>query len=491
MDSSTGKIIFTKSQQKAFDKIISFIESRNQKVFILKGYAGTGKTTMVRAIIAELISQEKPFTLLASTGRAAKILSDSANKITKDDNDDYVLLQAKTIHSEIYTFGGLNQELDLFGQPNRNSELGTDKGIKLRFVLKHKVSFTHTIYIVDEASMISDISSKYSSQAVYGIDGKLLSDLLEYDENGQFIFIGDSCQLPPINQSFSPALSKEYFYTQFNIDADEAELTDIVRQSSGNDIALSASVIRKRIFSQSFYNVAKLKFRGYKNIKVLSSEVEMLKLYIESVRLNGYTKSTLITMSNRKIADTSTIIRYSLQLGNSNLSVNDLLLVTQNNSITGLMNGDLVSVLQIKHKERRAGLTFVSVEVESLATKRVYNSLLIEEILYSGLTNITQTQQTHIMIDFHYRMKEIGIKQHSEEYDRKMMKDDYLNALRCVYGYVLTCHKAQGGEWDNVFLLIPRNMPYMKPQSFIYQWVYTAMTRAKQTLYVINDYWVE
>lgn len=494
MDTAREDIVFTNSQQAAFNMIMSFIDSDDQKVFILKGYAGTGKTTMVRAVIKELQSRYYRYVLLASTGRAAKVLSDSAQYMAQSCHNNTVshIVQAKTIHSEIYTFDGINQDLDLFGKPKGNSEIGTHKGIRLRFTLKHKVDPRSTIYIVDEASMISDNKEKSLSQAVYGSDNRLLKDLLEYDGNGKYIFIGDACQLPPVNQTLSPALSKDYLYCAFGIKAIEAELTEIVRQTSGNDIVYSASKIRKRIDAAPICNIAKFPFKGYKNIKILSTNEEMLKLYIEDIKRNGYTKSTLITMTNKQISDTSSIVRYSLGLGNNNLSVGDLLLVTQNNALTPLMNGDLIRVLQIGHKERRAGLTFVSVEVESITTPhKVYNTLLIEEVIYSGLTNLTQSQQTHLMIDFHYRMKDNNIKQGSATYNDQMREDNYLNALRCVYGYALTCHKSQGGEWDNVYLLMPRNMPYITPRSYVYRWVYTAMTRARKTLYVINDYWVE
>ena len=139
--------------------------------------------------------------------------------------------------------------------------------------------------------------------------------------------------------------------------------------------------------------------------------------------------------------------------------------------------------------ERRAGLTFLHVKVKELFTGQSYAQLLISDVLYGNLTNITQAQQKELFIDFYYRMKAKGIKQKSLLFKQQMMEDPYLNALRTVYGYSLTCHKSQGGEWDYVFLDIARSVPGMQ-KPYVYQWMYTAMTRARKELYVVQDFWV-
>lgn len=193
------------------------------------------------------------------------------------------------------------------------------------------------------------------------------------------------------------------------------------------------------------------------------------------------------------------------------LSKGDLLLVTQNNLISGLLNGDLVEVEEIGRREKRAGLTFLYVSVKELQSRKVYSQYLIEEILYTNRTNLSQEQQKTLFIDYYYRMKEkfdarnskskqAGRPsnqeeekkqkiQNTEEFRDGLQKDPYLNALRAVYGFALTCHKAQGGEWDYVYLDIPR---YFSNQAkpYVYQWIYTAMTRAKKELYLVDDFWV-
>ena len=204
-----NKIALTKSQTIVFNKILSFIESKD-RVFVLKGYAGTGKTTLMRFLIDKLIKQKKHFKLLASTGRAAKVLSD----ITKQATD------ATTIHSMIYSFSGLNQDL---------SKVDTTKEepIGPLFIMFEPTkldpnTLPETIYIIDEASMVSDIEEKDITQAKFG-SGRLLKELLDYDtrQRSKYIFVGDPCQLPPIWETFSPALMPEYFQKTFRINAIE------------------------------------------------------------------------------------------------------------------------------------------------------------------------------------------------------------------------------------------------------------------------------
>lgn len=490
MNTKIGDITLTDSQQKALNAIKEFLGKENQKVFVLRGYAGTGKTTLVKAILTEVITEQLPYALLASTGRAAKVLSDATSRLQEE---THVSSSASTIHSMIYAFNSINQDLDLFSLTEDVQTVAIGKGIKLFFSLKKKdqEGSQSTVYLVDEASMISDAKGCSLSQAQYGTDGKLLHDLLSYDPNGKFIFIGDSCQLPPVNQSFSPALNVSYFKETFQLDAKESELTEIVRQADGNDIPSSAARIRELYSNPPTGRIAWFPFRGYNHIHILNNEYELLNKYISCIKGHDYDQATMIVLSNKSVMSLSNIIRPAIGFSSETISTGDLLLITQNNLLSGLMNGDLVKVIDIGMRERRCGLTFIYVQVESLASGYKFSQLLIEDILYSGQTNLNAEQQTHLMVDFHIRMREKGFKQNSPAYVEQMRKDSYLNALRCVFGYALTCHKAQGGEWDKVFLVVPRGLPYTEPRSYAYQWVYTAMTRARKELYVIDDYWVK
>lgn len=197
----------------------------------------------------------------------------------------------------------------------------------------------------------------------------------------------------------------------------------------------------------------------------------------------------MITHSNKACTDLTHIIRPALGFSAPQIMVGDLLLVTQNNLISGLMNGDMVTICEIGVRKRLAGLTFVYVTLKELFSEKIYSQLLIEDIVYGSTINLTQTQQKELFVDFFLRMREKGIPQQSEKFRTAMRTDPYLNALRAVFGYVLTCHKAQGGEWDDVFLDIPRKMS-REPQATTYQWLYTAMTRARNDLHLVDDFYV-
>lgn len=473
----------TPGQKRAFDGFKRFIADNNAKVFILKGYAGTGKTTLMKEFIKEMQSQELQFRLLASTGRAAKILSNTTGH------------EAKTIHSEIYKFAYLTAELENVAKARENPVneplIDSSGQILLNFELtptSHSPEQNAIFYIIDEASMVADASEKNSSQALFG-SGKLLSDLFKYDTAGKFVFVGDVCQLPPIAQNISPALSAQYILDNFDYQCSEFELTEVVRQNDGNDIVHSAHKMRKLYYNPQPWKWAKFPFKGYHDIHIFNSQAQLINAYIQRVKEKGFNYATLLCFSNKQCNLSTRILRPTFGHMTSNLEEGDLLLVTQNNLISGLMNGDLVVVNQLGTHERRAGMDFLKVEVKELFTQKVYQQFLITDILYGAQTNLLPWQHKDLYIDFYYRMKDLGITQHTKEFYKAMLADPYLNALRAVFGYALTCHKAQGGEWEEIYLDIPRNVPALaKP--YVYQWVYTAMTRAKKSLYIVDDFWV-
>ena len=473
-------ITLTKSQANALDRFKQFISDSSAKVFILKGYAGTGKTTLVRRFIKELEESGQLYSLLASTGRAAKILANVTGGETK------------TVHSEIYKFTKLSQDLEQLAKKQEQVIADETGQLYLNFELmpkdKSETPFVN-YYIIDEASMVSDARDRNATQAIFG-SGKLLNDLLNYDDMGKFIFVGDICQLPPVSQSFSPALDANYFLSHYRIKAYECELTQIMRQSGDNDIVLSAQQLRRLYHNPPMQQKwAKFPLKGYNNIHILHSQTELINRYVECVRKGGFNSATMLCLENRQSTQTTQLLRPIFGHRSTMLEKGDLLLITQNNLITDLMNGDLVVVEDVGAQTYRAGLTFINVKVKELFTGRTVSHLLISEVLYSNATNISQADHRSLYIDFYYRMKEKGVKQDSEQFNRAMMQDLYLNALRAVFGYVLTCHKSQGGEWDNVFIDIPRKFSAMtKP--YVYQWFYTAMTRARKELYVVYDFWV-
>lgn len=472
-------ITFTDSQKRAYSKLMEFVTDEEAKIFILKGYAGTGKTTLMRKLVEEMNSRHEPYSLLASTGRAAKILANATG------------YETHTVHSEIYKFTDLNQDLEAVANSREINDVDSTGQLYLNFELTTKSHIGQTkphYYIIDEASMVSDAVDRNATQAIFG-SGQLLSDLFHYDSEGKFIFVGDICQLPPIMQTISPALTPKYIEDNFSIKTYESELTDVVRQSGDNDIVIASQRIRKLYYSPQSWKWAKFPLKGYKNIHLLGNQASLFTQYIKRIETEGYNSATLIGFSNKQCDVITQIIRPSFGHTATLVEKGDLLLVTQNNLISGLMNGDLVTVEDIIIQEKRAGLTFLKVSVKELFTKRVYSQLMIADIIYSNQTNLTQSQQKELFIDFYYRMKDKGISQKSQAFKQNMMNDPYLNALRTVFGYALTCHKAQGGEWDYVYLDIPKSVPVL-PKPYVYQWVYTAMTRAKKGLYLVDDFWI-
>ncbi len=478
---TSKEIVLNGNQSRIFEKMKEFIRDSSARVFILKGHAGTGKTTMMKELIEELDRKNLLCSLLASTGRAAKILCNTTGR------------PANTVHSKIYKFADFNQDIDKMMQTKPSPQAFTSKNgqLRLEFIftpLEDEERSEH-YYIVDEASMIADKADPNPTQALFGT-GRLLSDLLSYDSKGKYFFVGDLCQLPPVGQQYSPALSAPYLQQTFGLRAMEGELTEVVRQKHGNDLLESALLLRKLFAYPPVRNWGKFPLKGYRHIHLYTDQATLLQAYIKNIKEKGYNASTLLCRSNRICTTLTELVRPSLEKYQPTLQKGDLLLVTQNNYISGLMNGDMVEVVSLGAREYKAKLTFIHVEVKELFTERVYSQLLIEEVVYSTLVNLDQTQQYGLFLDFFFRMKEKGIRQKSDEFKQQMLRDPYLNALRAVYGYALTCHKAQGGEWEDVFADIPRVMA-RNPQAEVYQWLYTALTRARTHLHIVSDFYVE
>lgn len=464
-------------QKKAFASLQHFVEKSSDKIFILKGYAGSGKTTLMSGFIKWLGEKEYIYSLLASTGRAAKVLSDKTN------------IEATTIHSHIYVFNDLDDDLESMSYKQEQLAIDDKGQINLVFNLKTINTESEKIYIIDEASMVADIPDKGGSFAMFG-SGELLKDLLLYDTKGKFIFVGDPCQLPPIGQDISPALSKKYIEKKYNQSVQQIELTEIIRQASANGIITASLLLRNLQTTNPPLKFALFPLKGHSNISLHSSHASLVNSYIQKIKENGFEYSTLICQTNRHCSDLNKIIRSSLGKSSNLIETGDILLVTQNNYLTNLVNGDLARVIKTGKKEYRCGLSFLQIEIQELVSKHSFNVLLVEDILYSISTNLNNKQHKDLMIDFYHRMKEKGIKQKDKFFKDKMLTDPYLNALKAVFGYALTCHKSQGGEWNEVFVYLD-NKIHGIPKPSIYQWLYTAVTRAKETLHIVNDWYIK
>ncbi len=470
------------NQQRAFDALCNFAASKENKIFILRGYAGTGKTSLMSGFIRKLAEMELPYVLLATTGRAAKILSDKTNII------------ATTIHSCIFGFTDLNRDLEELSKLDQTLSVDSHGQLRLLFDLTPIQSENETIYIVDEASMIADRTEHKNSFAEFG-SGDLLGDLLEYDSKGKFVFVGDPCQLPPVGLNYSPALFPRYIAQKYDVDCVGFELRKIVRQKEESGIlkismglrALFSNAIRK---PESKFSFTYLPLKGFNDVVRYASDMEMLNRYIALLQEKGYEYSTLICQTNKICASFNEIIRKTIHNNPVGLLPGDLLMVTQNNYLADLVNGDLVKVLQVGGRQYRAGLAFIHVEVEELSSKKIFRLLLVENLLNSYQVNLNSNQHKSLYVDFYLRMKDRNISQKSSRFKEEMLKDPYLNALRASYGYAITCHKSQGGEWLEVFLYMNKQIQSLSKPG-IYQWWYTAITRAKEKLHVVDDWFIK
>ena len=488
MKTNDKGITLTVSQEKVLKQMLGFVFNSTDRVFILKGYAGTGKTTLMRFLIKELSGQDRRFVLLAPTGRAAKVLSNITRRETQ------------TIHGMIYSFANLNKDLSDKEEDELNVDSTGQLYINFEPVKLDEKNVRPTVYIVDESSMVTDVEEKLITQAKFG-SGKLLTELLEYDRrpDSKYIFVGDPCQLPPIRERLSPALLPEYFERHFDMHPQEAALTEIMRQKGDNDLIRVSHLIRKLCTTapddESAYPFtawARFPLRGNCNVHLHDNLDRMVESYLDNVQSNGYNDAIFISPSNKKCRELSVEIRRKLGFGCDAVQKGDLLMVIQNNYPTGLMNGDMVEVEEVGDRDMYyAGLVFRQVVVRELFTNETKSALLLMQTVTSDMLNLDAMQQTSLFVDFIKRMRRKGIVQNKDKelFRQAMLSDPFLNALRCVYGYAVTCHKAQGGEWNNVY--VDFGMMACKPTKEKYQWVYTAVTRAKETLHVLNKPYIQ
>ena len=465
----------TPHQQQAFEKIKAFVRDPEQQVFVLRGYAGTGKTTLARFLIEWLRSKEaEPLefhpVLLASTGRAARILTNKA------------ACAANTLHGHIY-------QLDVVDGPEVESSPQADEltgQLSINFGLKPTPpSSLKMVYIVDEASMLSHIPSAGDAVARFG-SGSVLTDFFKYvSPNSKVIFIGDPAQLPPIaaRETFSPALDENFLSEHYKLRATGTELTEVLRQKEGGEILELATRIRQRIANKDFSNWEELmKVRG-KSLFTPYTQQIMIERYLKQVKENGWSSGLILTHSNKQAFYLNINIRKQLNEG-KHLPFpkpGEILLVVQNSYYVPLANGDQVLLIESDKGGKRHGIKFSKVKVMALHNGEVYETLLLQDFLFAPEANLPPQVQKQLLIDFDQRMKKKGLKRNSEAYKEAMRIDPYLNALRAKFGYAVTCHKAQGGEWPHCFLNLSETLNMLSDEAR-FRWLYTAVSRAREFL---------
>lgn len=467
-------IELTTSQSDAIGRIESFI-GNDQNCFLLKGFAGTGKTTLINGLVKYLNTLGIPFELVAPTGRAARVLEQKTKS------------NASTIHRMIYSFENLIEEDSIDG-----------KDPIFYFGLRNNQSSIRTIYIVDESSMISN-NYNQSEMIRFG-SGHLLKDLMEYVNplRRKIIFIGDPVQLPPVNSNSSPALDQNLLARDFKLDVGVFELTEVLRQFQTSSILTNATKIRKSITS------------GIYNKLLLESEQGDVEK-IELEKTNSYFKydvegqldeqQIIITRSNATALNYNQIIRQKYFPGTSEIQKNERLIIVHNNYRQGieLLNGSFVKVLEVDNNvekrsvsigkengmEKRIDLSFRKITIAVVDDKENIQNctlLIFEDLLYNKERDLTNDQLKALYIDFAIRNKNIipGTKL----YRQALISDPYYNCIRAKFGYAITCHKAQGGEWFAPIVVCSTNTGLLNESNF--RWLYTAITRATDKLYLVN-----
>lgn len=427
--------------------------SPQQTVFLLKGYAGTGKTSMTGALVKTMSQNGMKAVLMAPTGRAAKVFT------------EYSGHTAYTIHRKIY-------RQQSYGQNN--------------FLLAEN-KHTNTVFIVDEASMISNSSGDYS---VFGT-GRLLDDLISYVYSGQgcrLMLIGDTAQLPPVGQSESPALS-DTVLEGYQLAVYEVFLHEIARQVQTSGIIHNATMLRN-IMSSGLLAAPTLQLKEFNDITTVTGEFLMEQLS-DCYDRDGQNETIIITRSNKRAVLFNSGVRNSILYREDQLVCGDMLLVAKNNyfwsqdydNIDFIANGDIIEVKRLWGEiEDRYGLHFANVTVEFPDHNHLeMDTKIILDCLFSDTPALTAAQSELL---FNGVMEELAGDKRTRF--KALKKHPYFNALQVKYAYAVTCHKAQGGQWQNVFVDMGGIMPDALSSLDFLRWLYTAITRARRQVYLIN-----
>lgn len=439
-------------------------------MFILKGSAGTGKTTLMKTMIKSL-GDKWNCVLMAPTGRAAFVLSQRTDR------------NASTIHRTIYTI---------------EEGLKDDGTGQLKFGLRpNDDPLSRTMYFVDEASMISDAYSE-SDMFMFG-SGYLLKDLFQYCGSRKIVFVGDYAQLPPIGQPFSPAMKAEYLQDNYKVSCCEAVLHEVLRQDGGSTILQNAQTIRDAIDADTYNQFAITDGGGVAKCD------SIMDAYKASTNGAIDEDTIVIAFSNKQVLDYNLKIR-KLLLGETaeRLLPGDLIVISQNNYAypIELFNGTIVKVLncdsdsQVERRKVRfrtsrkdtqgnsivkeLELSFRKATIQTPTNDQV-ELMILDNFLTESLSSLSIDYRQALYADFNNRMAQQNVKRGSDLYHSLMKTDKYLNVLICKYGYSITCHKAQGGEWENVFVDMDRLGG--KTNNCYFRWAYTAITRSKGNLW--------
>ena len=431
------------------------VSGDDRSAFLLNGYAGTGKTTLSSAFVNALPSVGLRAVLLAPTGRAAKVFS------------SYSRHSAFTIHRKIYQSRRFNPEELRFGLARNN----------------HR----DTIFVVDEASMIANASGE---TAVFGT-GCLLDDLITYVYSGEgcrLVLLGDVAQLPPVGYADSPALD-DATLKGYGLSVYAFSLTEVARQKRDSGVLYNATAIRKIIASRMF-GAPTIRVSGFPDIEVVDG-MELADKVEECYSRDGVEDTIVVTRSNKRAVMFNQGIRARVLYMEAEITTGDLLLVAKNNyfwaegydGVDFIANGDVAVVRRISHETSLYGFRFADVTLEFPDYGVEIDAKIVLDALYSESPALTRSQNEML---FHRVMEDYADIPSKGERFKRLKKDPYFNALQVKFGYAVTCHKAQGGQWKNVFV----DMGYIPEDAFgnvdFYRWLYTSLTRSYGRVFLIN-----
>ncbi len=456
----------TVKQAIALERLAAFVLSeKSGEIFLLRGYAGTGKTTIIGDLVNQLWKTRMKAVLMAPTGRAAKVMS------------GYAGCQAFTIHRKIYF-------------PKK------EKGGGIRFVLapnKHK----NTLFIVDEASMIPD--SPADSRLFD--NGALLDDLIQYVYSGhhcKLVLLGDTAQLPPVRLELSPALDARHLASVYGREVRDMELDEVVRQAEDSGILMNATLLREQLRS-GFHESFRFQLASFPDIERLVEGFDIQEAIETSYRQNGKEETALIVRSNKRANLYNQNIRERILFLDHDLAVGDYMMVVKNNYFwldTGsdagfIANGDIVEVLEMFSIRELYGFRFAEVTVKMVdyPKQKPFQTVIMLDTIQSETPSLSYEDSNRLYQEV---MQDYADEKSKYKRFLAVKNNKYFNALQVKFSYAITCHKSQGGQWNTVFVEQPY-LPAGVDKEYL-RWLYTAITRAKNRLFLIgfkNDFFVE
>ena len=445
----------TEEQLSALAEIADFLLSREDGILLLKGYAGTGKTSLLGALVKALNSFQKKTILMAPTGRAAKVFSEYAGQ------------KAFTVHKKIY----------------RQKEFSNEyTGFSLSANLH-----THTLFIVDESSMIANRSA-----GVYSFgSGFLLNDLIHYVFSGSYcrlILMGDTAQLPPVSEPESPALSVNYLQ-RYSFPVKEIQLTQVVRQDKESGILFNATHIRESLRKSTFNLFPKIRLNPFSDVEKVNGE-DFVETLSAAYSRDGMDETIIICRSNKHAIQYNNGVRNRILYREEEVSSGDRLMVVKNNyfhteqlqEMDFIANGEMMEVLRVRRTYIIYGFRFCDLLVRFQDNDRELEIRVLLDTLQDESPSLSKEQSDKLFFQI---MEDYADEPTKAGKIKKLKADPFYNAVQIKYAYAVTCHKAQGGQWQNVFLDIGYVTQEMLGENF-YRWLYTAVTRATQRLYFVN-----